>query len=312
LHITPPASRLGGGTLSFTVDSNAASTVSRSATLTIAGQGVTITQAGTTCSYSLGSPSGSVPFGGGSGSASLIAAPVCTWTAASGAPSWLSISNTSGSGGASIGYTAQPNAAPTPRSATVTITGIGQTVTYQVTQPGTPCPVTLATSGTTASAAGATGSFNFSTATAGCPAPLVQSFAGWITATSTFAGTSGTANFTVAANSGGGPRTGTIQVNDRTFTISQTGGSCTYALNVYGAWFNQAGGPGSFVGSQNQISCPPTVVANPEITLAPWTQSGNQYTQDYTVAPYVSLTPWTRLLYIDFGGQLFRVKQSSW
>jgi hypothetical protein len=312
LHITPPTSRLGSGTLNFTVESNAASTTARAATLTIAGQGLTITQAGTTCSYSLGSPSGSVPYGGGSGSASLMAASVCTWTAASGA-SWLSITNTSGSGGASIAYTAQPNADPAPRSATVTITGIGPTVlTYQVTQAGTPCPVTLGTSSTTASAAGATGSFTFATATGGCPAPLVQSFAGWITATSTFGGTSGTANFTVAVNSGGGSRTGTVQVNDQTFTIRQTGGACTYALNVYGAWFNQAGGPGSFVGSQNQISCPPTVVANPGITLAPYSQSGNQYTQNYTVAQYVSLTPWTRLLYIDFGGQLFRVKQSSW
>jgi len=141
----------------------------------------------------------------------------------------------------------------------------------------------------------------------------VQSFAGWVTVSGgSFSGTSGSVTFNVAVNAAGLTRTGLIQVNDQVYTIRQTGASCSYTLNSTGALFGTAGGPGSFTAGQNVIGCTPIVVPNPEITLTPYTQLGNVFTQNYAVASYVSITPWVRKLYIDFGGQIYTVKQSSW
>ena len=121
----------------------------------------------------------------------------------------------------------------------------------------------------------------------------MQSFASWITVTgSTFGGTSGAVNFTVAANPAGTPRSGTIQVGDQVFTIQQVANTCSYALNAAGARFTSTGGPGAFLASQNVIGCTPYVTSNPEITLSPYIQSGNQFTQNYSVATYNSLTRW--------------------
>jgi hypothetical protein len=255
-----------------------------------------------------------VPYGGGSGSAGLLTASACAWTAASSDPSWLSVNNPSGSGGADIGFAALTNASANPKSATITVSGATGSVVYTITQPGAPCTVTLSAPGSAGSFSSGTGSgsFTFNTSVGGCPAPVVQSFAGWLTASSSFAGTAGTVNFSLAANSAGLARTGVIQVNDQIYTVKQSGAACSYNLNSLGAAFGTAGGPGSFLGGQNVIGCTPTVTANPEITLVSRTQAGSIFTQNYTVGVYSSLTSWVRKLYIDFGGQLFTVKQTSW
>jgi hypothetical protein len=316
LRITGGASGLGNGTVNFAADSNASSTSPRSATLTIAGQALTITEAGTTCTYSLRSSSGTMPYSGGNGSVGLVTAPVCTWTAVSDS-AWLSVSPASGTGGADISFTAQANPSPAPRTpATITVTGAaGAPLTFTVAQPGAPCTVSLTATATAVSKDGGLGSFPFTMAP-GCAAPTVQSFAGWLSVSTpiTYAQATGvgTVAFSAEVNPAGAGRSGVIQVNDAVFTVTETAASCSYTLNTIGARFDHNGGPGSFTAGENVVSCSPTVVANPGITLDPRVQTGNLFTQSYTVAPYSSLTPWVRLLYIDFGGQIYKVKQTSW
>jgi hypothetical protein len=309
--ISPQAGN-GNGTIAVTVSSNAGSATGRSTDLTIAGQIIPIQQSGTTCTYGLQSTDGSVPASGGSGGVGVVAPAVCTWSAVSNNLPWLSITSAGGAGSSNVQFVAQANTSANPRMGTLTVAGL----TYTVTQAGAPCSYTLNTSNLTVASTGLTSSVSFSTAAAGC-SPTAVSYANWITGVSTtFNGASGTVNFTVDPSPFTTTRKGTIQLGDQTFTITQTGGSCGYSLNAYGALFGNAGGTGSVLGSPTALGCvPATGTAEPNVlTLSPLAGPvSNVFTQDYTVTPYLNvLTPVVRKAYIIFGGQIFTVKQTSW
>ena len=89
--------------------------------MTIAGQTFTINQAAG-CSYILTPTGASVAAGGGSGTTSLVTASDCAWSASSSA-SWLTVTSAaSGTGNATISYTAAANTGAA-RSANLTIGG---------------------------------------------------------------------------------------------------------------------------------------------------------------------------------------------
>ena len=305
-----PASGTGNGTVTVSVASNAASAASRVASLGVAGQTVSVSQAGTTCTYALQSATGSVPASGGSGAVGVVAPGPCGWTSTPNNPDWLTIA-ASGSGGSSnVQFVAVPNTSPTPRVGTLTIAAL----TYTVTQAGAPCSYTLAASGTTVASAGSSGSVGFTAASGGCT-PTAVSYAGWIAANTVFAGTTGTIDFTVAANETGYARSGTIQLGDRSFTILQNGGACAYSLHAYGAVFGASGGNGDVFASQGALGCVPVVGTTQPTIVALGALSGpdlNIFTQLYTVARFDSLNPAVRIATITFGGQFFTVKQRSW
>ena len=127
--ITPAVtSGSGSGTVNFTVASNGG--VPRSATLNVAGQSITITQAGT-CTLSLGAPSpATLPATGGSGSFTVTTPAGCTYTASTTA-FWLTLTGATGSGSGTVGFQATYNSGAN-RTATITVTVSGlppQTVT---------------------------------------------------------------------------------------------------------------------------------------------------------------------------------------
>lgn len=102
----------------------------RSGTATVAGRTVTVTQE-SGCTYSLGSTSQMMPSTGGVGSVAVSASMGCPWSAASGA-SWVTITDgASGSGAGTVQFSVEPNASGAARTATLTIAGIGFTVTQQ-------------------------------------------------------------------------------------------------------------------------------------------------------------------------------------
>lgn len=86
-------------------------------------------------------------------------------------------------------------------------------------------------------AAAGTGSTINITTEANCPWTATRS-ANWINFTSPSTGNgNGALNFTVAANNTAAPRTGTITVGDKTFTVTQDAGTaptCTYTLDPAG------------------------------------------------------------------------------
>jgi hypothetical protein len=185
-----------------------------------------------------------------------------------------------------------------------------------LSQAGAPCSYKLDSTNTTAAAAGFIGSYGF-TAAPGCSATAV-SYSSWITVTTASApdGSSGTVNFTVAANAAGGTRTGYIQLPGASYTIVQTAALCAYSLHSYGRAFSAAGDTGSVLGSPSAGGCTPSVgTTQPSIvTIGPLQGPVlDIFTLPYTVWPFTSsVTPVIRYATITFGGQLFTVKQRSW
>ncbi len=305
-----PLSGTGNGTLLVTVTSNEASLIARAGDLSIAGQTLTIDQAGLTCPYSLQSTTGSVPAAGGSGTVGLVTPAICSWTSGSNDPAWLTSLTTSGSGTFNVQFVAQPNVSPAPRTGTLTIGGL----TYTVTQDGAPCSYTLDQPGITVASTGGSGSFGFSTPGGGCAPSTALSYAGWISVTTTGV-TSGTVDYIVEANPSSTVRQGNIQFGDKSFTLTQSGGACGYSLNAYGAVFGTLGGSSSVLGSPTGVGCTPTVGTDQPSFVFLGTLSGpvsNIFTLPFTISPFGSLTPVIRRAKITFGGQVFFLKQTSW
>jgi probable HAF family extracellular repeat protein len=300
----------GNGSTNVLVGSNASSSMSRSAALTIASQTVGITQSGTTCSYALSSPNGSVPASGGNGSVGVTAPAACGWSSSSSDPTWLTITYSGNAGSSSVQFTAAANTTSNPRSASLTIAD----QTYTVTEAGLPCAYTLSsTSSGTISSGGASSSFTYTSSGGNCT-DNAASYSAWLSATTTPGANGGTVNFIVAPNPNGATRTGTIQLGSQIFTVVQSGATCAFSLNAYASAFNLNGGSGAVQGSPSAMGCSPTVGSSePFVTLGNLSgPTQDIFTLPYTVSPFVSATAVVRKATITFGGQIYVVKQTSW
>jgi hypothetical protein len=134
---------------------------------------------------------------------------------------WIAItSNPSGSGNRQVAFSVASNVdSTTTRTGTLTIAGR----TFTVTQAG--CTYALGGTGRSVPASGVQGASLGVGAPAGCAWTMI-SHASWITITS---GPSGSGNgqvvFSVAANQAATPRTGTLTIPGRTFTVTQAAGA---------------------------------------------------------------------------------------
>ena len=224
--LTGRTSGTGNGTVTYSVASN--SGAARSGELTIGDATVSVSQAGTTaaCSYAVTPLSTSVAASGGTGPQITIDTQTgCAWTAASNA-TWLSITSaTSGSGHASVSFSASANPGAA-RSGTLTVAG--QTVS--VSQPSASCVYTANPVTIPIPAAGATGTSITVTTTAGC-AWTAASSVSWISITSGSSGSgNGTVTIDVAANSGAA-RSGTLTIAGQTVTVNQAAAAaCSYTV----------------------------------------------------------------------------------
>ena len=211
--ITGGASGVGNGSLTFTVTANSGS--ARTGAINIGTQVHTVTQAGS-CSTSIAPLSQTVPAAGGTAtSVTVTAGAGCNWTAVP-SQSWLTVtSGASGSGNGTVGLSAEANIGP-DRSATVTIAGQTHTVSQ--------------TSGCTYSLNPTSHSLDQNTQTP--PAIAVNTTSGcfwtavsndtWIVVQSGASGTGpASVTYRVTNNSGTGPRTGTLTIAGRTFTVVQ-------------------------------------------------------------------------------------------
>ncbi len=116
----------GNGSVTISAPANTASSA-RTGTMTIAGQTLTVTQAGL-CTPTISPVSQSIPASGGAGTTiSVTVAAQCAWTATSNA-SWLTITaGASGTGSGQVRFSATANPGPA-RSGTLTIGGLTFTV----------------------------------------------------------------------------------------------------------------------------------------------------------------------------------------
>ena len=171
----------------------------------------------TSCSFTVSSTPVSAPATSGSYTTAVATTSGCVWTGVSTA-AWITVtSGGSGTGNGSVAYTVAANTSTGPRTGTLTIAG--RTVT--VAQAGT---CSFALTPMTQSVVAAGGLLTAAVTTASGCTWTTASNASWITVTSSGSTTSnGTARYTVAANSLGNPRTGTLTIAGKTATITQVG-----------------------------------------------------------------------------------------
>ena len=232
LAITSPASGSGNGTVTFTVAANTGA--SRTGTVTIAEQSVTVNQAGN-CSFTVNPETATIGATGGTGpTLNVTTTSTCTWAASSSVP-WLSIaSGASGTGHGSVTFTAAANTGP-ERSGVLTVAG----VTVNVRQDAG-CSYTVAPLTASLSSNGGTGPAVSVSTAAGCSWTATTSTS-WLKITSSTSGTgSGTVTFTAAANDGGA-RMGSLSVAGQTVTVNQSA-PCAYEVRVTKDSFNRDGG----------------------------------------------------------------------
>ena len=124
-----PFSGIGSTTLNYTVGSNVG-IASRSGVISVAGLSFTVSQAGTSCSFSVNMGGLSSVSGGFNGTATVSTQASCPWSAVSNA-SWISVTSgasTTGSGSAAFFVTG--NSTSAPRTGTLSVAGY----TIQVTE----------------------------------------------------------------------------------------------------------------------------------------------------------------------------------
>ncbi|MGI8784553.1 MAG: BACON domain-containing protein [Acidobacteriota bacterium] len=229
ITITSGGSGTANGTVGYTVAANATG-FSRSGSATIAGQIFGVTQAPlTTCSYLLSPTTRSHGSGAESATVAVTAASGCSWGASSNA-SWITItSGGSGTGNGAVGYTVAANSTGSQRSGSATIAG----QIFGVTQAAGAAPCTYSISPTSRSHGAAAENSTVAVSTASACSWTASSNASWITITSGSSGTwNGTVGYTVAANSTGTARTGSLTIAGQTFSVTQSAAAaCTYVIS---------------------------------------------------------------------------------
>lgn len=234
LVIVDGAQGTGNGQVKY--EARATTGPTRSGTLNVAGQAVTVTQ-GEGCTISFTPTSQNAPAAGGTGTISIATDAGCSWTARSDVP-WIAItSGTTGTGPGTIGFSVAASDGPA-RSGTLTIAGR----TFTVAQ-ASGCRYTTDLSSVSVAAAGGPGMINVHSG-AGCEWAATSN-AAWLTITS---GTSGSGDGRVqfaAAASTGPARSGTLTVAGQTVTVNQASG-CSYALVPASETISDAGGASTF------------------------------------------------------------------
>jgi subtilisin-like proprotein convertase family protein len=183
------------------------------------GWSLNITSSANACSFSLTPQIVAVSNAGGGGSFSINMPAGCPWTAESSSPFVSVTAGAAGEGAGTVTFAVQPNSAPA-RTGRITVSNGITSQQFQIQQ-ASGCPTSLSAATQNFGAAGGTGSVQI-TAASNC-SWLAISNASWITITSPGASGSGTATFTIAANTGGAARSGTVSIGSQIVTVNQAG-----------------------------------------------------------------------------------------
>ncbi|MFN9459408.1 MAG: S8 family serine peptidase, partial [Acidobacteriota bacterium] len=237
-------------------------------------------------SVTLSATSATAPVNGASGSLTVSPAePAYAAWSVSGQPNWLSVDVSANP----HVWTAAANTDPNPRTATLTIGD----KSFTLTQAGSPGTITLNPAAATAAAAGASGSIAVTPTPSNYTSWTVTGNPAWLTVS-----TSGnTISWTAAPNNSVTPRSATLTIGDKSFTLSQSGATGSVTLSASSGSAPATGGSGSV-----------TVTPTPS-DYTSWTVSGNPAwltvstsgnTISWTAAPNNSLTARTATLTIGY------------
>jgi hypothetical protein len=211
------ASGIGVGDVAVQVSANSTGS-SRSATLTIASQSITLNQASNGCTYSL-NYSAAVAVSGGVVPVQLTTGATCDWSVLNDAPSAITVTGATTPGPGTINLNVAANPSPATRTLNVYIANTYVSLTQAGTMSG--CSFNVSTPGT-APAAGGLVTVTVTT-TSGCTWTSSSSLP-WASISGSPGTTgSGSVTFSLQANPGPGSRTGSVIVAGQTVTLNQSG-----------------------------------------------------------------------------------------
>jgi subtilisin-like proprotein convertase family protein len=171
----------------------------------------------TACAFTLLPSVQAFPITGGSGSFNINLPSTCSWTAST-TSGFITINSAAGGNGrGTLDFSVAPNMGG-GRAGTIDVTNGVITRSFQVQQPSG-CPFALGQTALNFTAAGGGGSVAV-TAGSGC-GWQATSGVNWIQITSSAQTGNGSVNFTVQPNTTGFPRSASVSVGARTFTVTQ-------------------------------------------------------------------------------------------
>jgi hypothetical protein len=312
----------GSGDVSLRVDPNGGGT--RSASLLVAGQTVTLTQPSSTpappnCVFTLERTNESVGAAGGTVTVAVNGGATCSRTASS-ETAWITISaGATGAGNGAVTFSVASNSGAA-RTGTVTIAGLAFTVTQAAAPPPPPppsCSFSITPNNQSIGAGGGTGSAITISTSAGC-GWTATSQASWISVTSAASGTGpGTVTFSVAAN-GGGARSGSLAIAGQTVTVNQAAAAppppppaptCSYTIAPSNQSIGSAGGAGTTITISTSTGCAWTATSQASwITFTTPTSGSGGGTVRFNVAANSGNA---RSGNLTIAGQTFTVNQAA-
>jgi len=221
------------------------------------------------CTYEMSPPSGSFSSGSDSASVSVTASRSnCTWTTSE-SLSWVSLSPTSGIGSGSVTVSVDPNTGGA-RSGWVSIAG----KTYNITQNAAACTYGISpTSGNFGSGSG-NKTVSVEASSSGCTWTTSESLS-WVRLSPTSGTGSGSVTVSVDPNNGAA-RSGSVTIAGKTYTISQSESSCTYAISPSSGSFGPDGGSRTVTVTASDSICSWTTSENMSwVSLSPTSGTGS-------------------------------------
>ncbi|OQX23955.1 MAG: hypothetical protein BWK80_23280 [Desulfobacteraceae bacterium IS3] len=254
-----------------------------------------------TCTFNVTPESRSFDAAGGTGTISVSVASGCSWTSVSDS-SWITItSGSSGNGYGTVYYSVGANLTASSRTGTITIGGKTVVISQAAGKiPPEPPPIPKTECSYYAvspefshfTTSGGNGTINV-TAASGCSWDAVSN-ADWIM----LLGSSGTGNgmvmYSVTPNSSFMPRTGTVSIEDKTFTITQEAVSCYRVISGVSISVLRCGGTIKLVIQVSVISwgtdCPPLRIIINDSWLALSSEETAQR-DDTTITHFINVEP---------------------
>ena len=290
-------------TILYTVAPNTG-TQSRVGTISInSGQGTyTIFQAGLACTYTLQPQSATIGGTGGSGSIAVNTNAACSWTATPSDPFVTITGNNSGTGPGTVTYSVDPNPMNVERNASIAI----GTAVFNIAQ-NPACSFTVAPAFATILEKATTGTLSV-TANANTCVRTAVSDVPWMTISSGASGTgNGTVAYSIQVNNTPTSRIGHITVVDATFTVTQNGANCTYAIVPASQKFASSGGSGA-IGLTTTCTWTATP-SDPWIVLSSAASGAGNATFNFSVSSNPTALP--RSGSIAIGTNIFYVSQDG-
>jgi hypothetical protein len=209
----------------FSIGENT-NTSPRSGTLTVAGQTVTVNQAGAApvpCTFDVTPLTINAPSDASTNGISVTTGSTCSWTATSNAP-WITLTGSTGdTGNGTVPIAIAQSTDTSPRSGTITVAGATVTVN-QAAAPPPPCTFSLSRSSLTPPAAGGDDMVHVSASASSC-GWTASSDVPWMTVTG---GASGTGDGDVSVHFDANPdpsqRSGTLTIAGQAVSVTQEAG----------------------------------------------------------------------------------------